>query len=107
MIRRPPRSTLFPYTTLFRSDGLAIRKITDRKQDDYASTDGNHVGNSRGAEWNQQGESRLGAIGRRAQGVQAENRDPGGNADALSARLVRGERFAQKQIEQRHVGILL
>src|SRR3712207_8878470 len=22
MIRRPPRSTLFPYTTLFRSDGL-------------------------------------------------------------------------------------
>src|SRR2546430_13440705 len=29
MIRRPPRSTLFPYTTLFRSIGaqLAIRKI--------------------------------------------------------------------------------
>src|SRR3989442_9862950 len=25
MIRRPPRSTLFPYTTLFRSDGLARR----------------------------------------------------------------------------------
>src|SRR5258707_3899192 len=24
MIRRPPRSTLFPYTTLFRSDGLQI-----------------------------------------------------------------------------------
>src|SRR3712207_9010704 len=24
MIRRPPRSTLFPYTTLFRSDDLAI-----------------------------------------------------------------------------------
>src|SRR2546422_2447665 len=23
MIRRPPRSTLFPYTTLFRSDGNA------------------------------------------------------------------------------------
>src|SRR2546430_11939596 len=23
MIRRPPRSTLFPYTTLFRSDGYA------------------------------------------------------------------------------------
>src|SRR3712207_7849753 len=23
MIRRPPRSTLFPYTTLFRSDALA------------------------------------------------------------------------------------
>src|SRR2546430_10957637 len=25
MIRRPPRSTLFPYTTLFRSFGRAIR----------------------------------------------------------------------------------
>src|SRR3712207_6884900 len=24
MIRRPPRSTLFPYTTLFRSDGATI-----------------------------------------------------------------------------------
>src|SRR3712207_7569891 len=26
MIRRPPRSTLFPYTTLFRSDGAARRR---------------------------------------------------------------------------------
>src|SRR2546429_5546183 len=26
MIRRPPRSTLFPYTTLFRSDGVAARQ---------------------------------------------------------------------------------
>src|SRR5436190_17330028 len=25
MIRRPPRSTLFPYTTLFRSTGLAAK----------------------------------------------------------------------------------
>src|SRR2546430_9638778 len=25
MIRRPPRSTLFPYTTLFRSDGNPVR----------------------------------------------------------------------------------
>src|SRR2546428_7437070 len=24
MIRRPPRSTLFPYTTLFRSDGVRV-----------------------------------------------------------------------------------
>src|SRR5258706_7387186 len=29
MIRRPPRSTLFPYTTLFRSEnGLAGREVT-------------------------------------------------------------------------------
>src|SRR3712207_8342836 len=26
MIRRPPRSTLFPYTTLFRSDGHRLRQ---------------------------------------------------------------------------------
>src|SRR2546427_7495386 len=27
MIRRPPRSTLFPYTTLFRSDGQTENQI--------------------------------------------------------------------------------
>src|SRR2546429_4246635 len=27
MIRRPPRSTLFPYTTLFRSAGAAAREM--------------------------------------------------------------------------------
>src|SRR5260370_16473073 len=28
MIRRPPRSTLFPYTTLFRSVNLALPMVT-------------------------------------------------------------------------------
>src|SRR5258708_17169643 len=28
MIRRPPRSTLFPYTTLFRSDGFLQRNAS-------------------------------------------------------------------------------
>src|SRR3712207_7661691 len=29
MIRRPPRSTLFPYTTLFRSDlGIKLENVT-------------------------------------------------------------------------------
>src|SRR3712207_7299713 len=27
MIRRPPRSTLFPYTTLFRSRGRLVRQL--------------------------------------------------------------------------------
>src|SRR3712207_6860375 len=27
MIRRPPRSTLFPYTTLFRSDAMDLRPL--------------------------------------------------------------------------------
>src|SRR3712207_8502011 len=36
MIRRPPRSTLFPYTTLFRSDTVHIdtNKYTDVKMGD-------------------------------------------------------------------------
>src|SRR2546422_3603162 len=29
MIRRPPRSTLFPYTTLFRSSGRVGAKVRD------------------------------------------------------------------------------
>src|SRR5258708_16838280 len=52
MIRRPPRSTLFPYTTLFRSHErvgldpdrlvkiviLVIDRVVDRKDEDRKST---------------------------------------------------------------------
>src|SRR5258705_7844877 len=31
MIRRPPRSTLFPYTTLFRSEGSARLRSSQRR----------------------------------------------------------------------------
>src|SRR3712207_8831471 len=34
MIRRPPRSTLFPYTTLFRSEGAAERASAVEVADD-------------------------------------------------------------------------
>src|SRR3712207_7318711 len=37
MIRRPPRSTLFPYTTLFRSDGRGRTAVT-------AAAMGRHAG---------------------------------------------------------------
>src|SRR3712207_8728350 len=33
MIRRPPRSTLFPYTTLFRSAVLQVGHIDDARHD--------------------------------------------------------------------------
>src|SRR3712207_7318588 len=33
MIRRPPRSTLFPYTTLFRSEGLEEIQVSDQPGD--------------------------------------------------------------------------
>src|SRR3712207_9331312 len=36
MIRRPPRSTLFPYTTLFRSQGLAMRLVNGAVNDSSA-----------------------------------------------------------------------
>src|SRR3712207_7412647 len=32
MIRRPPRSTLFPYTTLFRSDEGALPRMQEREK---------------------------------------------------------------------------
>src|SRR3712207_8537005 len=32
MIRRPPRSTLFPYTTLFRSKGLSGARAATRRR---------------------------------------------------------------------------
>src|SRR5437773_7209662 len=36
MIRRPPRSTLFPYTTLFRSDGGVLADLSERVDDPRA-----------------------------------------------------------------------
>src|SRR6201999_3136160 len=36
MIRRPPRSTLFPYTTLFRSPSSRVTTATTRTQDSCA-----------------------------------------------------------------------
>src|SRR5256885_12662862 len=33
MIRRPPRSTLFPYTTLFRSQQIRIEQVRDLAAD--------------------------------------------------------------------------
>src|SRR2546427_7728579 len=43
MIRRPPRSTLFPYTTLFRSRGRRRRRRRPPSGDSYGD-DGTRVG---------------------------------------------------------------
>src|SRR5256885_9765889 len=57
MIRRPPRSTLFPYTTLFRSRRLHImlqvgegpqRDLVDRKLAGVAAAGGDEVDQRRG-----------------------------------------------------------
>src|SRR2546430_11016854 len=44
MIRRPPRSTLFPYTTLFRSDVAAA--IIDSEQGKYSVNTSNLADNA-------------------------------------------------------------
>src|SRR5256885_10087250 len=57
MIRRPPRSTLFPYTTLFRSRAAAIVRrgplrrdhpgLTDQRRDGRGTPSIEHQGHSR------------------------------------------------------------
>src|SRR3712207_7107970 len=45
MIRRPPRSTLFPYTTLFRSHGereIGIRKAKGKRRASAKSDSGSY-----------------------------------------------------------------
>src|SRR3989449_6763687 len=48
MIRRPPRSTLFPYTTLFRSTSMAIRFRKSIVVGFMRISPSEMVGNSRG-----------------------------------------------------------
>src|SRR2546427_7745702 len=44
MIRRPPRSTLFPYTTLFRSGFIAVLRGAAREGVEGAQAPGNGLG---------------------------------------------------------------
>src|SRR3712207_7191037 len=44
MIRRPPRSTLFPYTTLFRSYERAMELLEDRRLLSRAAVDMKRLG---------------------------------------------------------------
>ena len=41
MIRRPPRSTLFPYTTLFRSTGNKVETFLDEGIQGYRKRENN------------------------------------------------------------------
>src|SRR2546422_3804994 len=54
MIRRPPRSTLFPYTTLFRSFGLMYAQA----EDDFNRVETNYL-NALGRLAEAEGESRI------------------------------------------------
>src|SRR3712207_7036628 len=48
MIRRPPRSTLFPYTTLFRSQFAGSRDQYHRSLDRFYASAGRQVGTEEG-----------------------------------------------------------
>src|SRR3712207_8250113 len=47
MIQRPPRSTLFPYTTLFRSSAWACRAVGRDRLDVRGGQSADHLGAAR------------------------------------------------------------
>src|SRR2546422_5151552 len=64
MIRRPPRSTLFPYTTLFRSregrcDGGGLRRVDVLRREHPARDDQSRHGVHRSEEHTSELQSRL------------------------------------------------
>src|SRR3712207_7551399 len=62
MIRRPPRSTLFPYTTLFRSraavDEEHLARLQGRELEDVRPDGAEGLGHGRGLEQRQPGRER-------------------------------------------------
>src|SRR3712207_7685258 len=40
MIRRPPKSTLFPYTTLFRSHARGVQRVAQQRPQRHAQPEG-------------------------------------------------------------------
>src|SRR3712207_8192612 len=66
MIRRPPRSTLFPYTTLFRSEGLVVQERLVQGRHEIARPDGVDLDVGRGPlDAHRAGELLHGALGDR------------------------------------------
>src|SRR2546429_5748679 len=61
MIRRPPRSTLFPYTTLFRSQplGLGLRLAREQQRDVVVAREGERGHRLRSEEHTSELQSRL------------------------------------------------
>src|SRR3712207_7949457 len=62
MIRRPPRSTLFPYTTLFRSGAVDRRGVGGERRGDLGRGIGRRWGGHR---WLRRGVGGIGSLGDR------------------------------------------
>src|SRR5258705_5395282 len=82
MIRRPPRSTLFPYTTLFRSDAVDRLAPGVDGVDDAAERVAEQVADEDAAD-----ASGRGAGADDGDGARLEDRVEGGTEDRKSTRL--------------------
>src|SRR3712207_9264017 len=97
MIRRPPRSTLFPYTTLFRSiektlnilDDVASEKSTKRKAP--GATKGKTKGKTKGA-----------TKGKGKGATKGKGKSEGKNKDKNKAEANKGKAISRS--EERRVG---
>src|SRR5260370_32593247 len=62
MIRRPPRSTLFPYTTLFRSHAGLEQRPARQRMERHADEEGNDHGRDRSEEHTSELQSHLNLV---------------------------------------------
>src|SRR5258707_11525000 len=109
MIRRPPRSTLFPYTTLFRS----VRRTSARapepiRQDTPANSSLLALFLAGGFRWISRAalhnKSCLGAFGRR-EGHTAGSPLPFGRAARGAGKFFLQDRLAPAELRNHHVGL--
>src|SRR3712207_9284325 len=87
MIRRPPRSTLFPYTTLFRSEAAGFDVVQDDRGDEIAGDDEEHVDTDEAAA--EDGET----------GVEQQDREDGDGPEAVDVGAVTGGRAGPRSEE--------
>src|SRR3989441_6194006 len=104
MIRRPPRSTLFPYTTLFRSQA---QRCAERRESQLRK--GRPCAQVRGDEWSLERGGEAGELGtleeRDEAGLKKGDAEPRPPAHGEETRLAEPDEGAevQRQIGRAHV----